>query len=203
LSFSAAAYLLALGLSLRGGLDGLVVTLAPGIAAVLYSEPCLPITDVDRLKDVAGLNTAIVAAAWAIPLTYLPVAIGGGSAGVTAMVVGLFIFLRTFAGVEVMNVRDVVGDRAVGVGTLPVRFGVRPTRMVLYAIDAVTVTLLLVAASLNLLSPVMAGVLAAVIPYSVLITTLLGTDLDRTRLGTAKDGEYILMAAGAFVVLSL
>jgi len=196
------AYVCALALAALGGLVAVGVVLLPGVAAAAYSEAWLPVTDYDRLKEVPVVNTAVTAGAWALPLGYLPVAFAGSAPSAAPALVATFLFLRTAGASEVMNARDVAGDRRAGVVTVPIAVGIQRTRHVLYTVDA--------AAALTLVAGVLGGhfpapVAAALLPglgYSVLVTRRLGR-ADSDRLAVAKDAEYGLMALCALAAAGL
>lgn len=185
--------------AVHGGVAALAVVCVPLIACGLYSLPLVPGTRAKRLKDVFGVNTALVAVAWALPLTYLPVVLGGPVPLSHTVPVCVLLFLRTFISVEVFNVRDVAGDRASGVATLPTRLGVPATQHVLLVLDMAALAVVVTAA--DALAPWALPVLAAVTIASMGLTLLLDRVENRRLLCLAKDGEYL--ALGAFAVLVL
>ena len=82
-----------------GGPAALAVACVPLGASLLYS---LPVTlGGRRLKDVLGANTTLVALAWAVTVTGLPLTFAGRALGPVAIAVCLFVYLRTFISVEV------------------------------------------------------------------------------------------------------
>ena len=204
-SLSVGAYLLALGVAALGGVACLALTLFPAAVGVLYSERLVPVPfgDVDRLKDVLAVNTASVAVAWAVPLTYLPLSFAGAPALAGSAFVALFLFLRTFVGVEFFNVRDVAGDRSEGVGTLPVAFGVRSTRLALYALDAASLAVLAVGVLVGALPRLAAFAAVPGVAYSLFVTSRLDADVDLGLLCSARDFDYLVMAASLAVFLGV
>ena len=192
---SAGAYLLALGVATLGGVGTLGLTLFPAAVAVIYSERVIPFGDVDRLKDVLAVNTGAVALAWAVPLTYLPLAFADAAALPGSAFVLVFFFFRTFVGVEFFNVRDVAGDRREGVGTLPVAFGVRSTQRILYGLDVLSLAVLAVGGFAGALPRLAALAVAPAVGYSLFVTSRLDTDVNLRWLCSARDLDYVLMAA--------
>ncbi|UVE51737.1 UbiA family prenyltransferase [Haloferax larsenii] len=204
--FSALAIIGALGLSIsRGGLYGLGLTLFPGVVAVFYSFPLLPIPSADRLKDIFLVNTAVVALAWAVLVAFVPLAVVAGQSQYVAgaVVAAVWFFIRSAISVEVHNVRDVAGDKENGVATLPTVVGVRRTQLILYAMELLSLGLLVGAAWLEYV-PIWAPIaLLPAIVYSVWITyALTGTNRSVERLCTLRDGEGVLMVLGVVVALS-
>jgi len=150
------AYGLAVALSVLGGPIALAVALLPGVFWVCYATNWIPgqgVGRVQRLKDVFLVNTIVVALAWAATLTFLPLAFAGEPITTPTLVVFSYFFLRVGTNTEIPNVRDVDGDRAIGVRTIPVVFGVTRTRWILSAIDLCTAGLVVLAVSLEFLSP--------------------------------------------------
>jgi 4-hydroxybenzoate polyprenyltransferase len=181
-----------------GGPVALGAAFTPLWAALCYSLP-VP-RGGRRLKDVFALNTALVALAWAVTVTVVPLALAGRPVGPVAVAVGLLFFLRSFVSVEVFNVRDVAGDAATGVRTLPVVLGVGRTRQVLALFDGCTVALL--AALLSVPGTARPALFALpVVGYSLALTWLAGRTEHMDALCLAKDGEYLLLGAVAVLVV--
>lgn len=197
---AAGAAALVLATVAGGPLGGLVV-LSPAIAGVVYSTPALSFAGLGRLKDVFIANTALVAAAWAVPIATLPVVVAGEGSPLAVTVVCGYFFLRTFVSVEVFNVRDVAGDRATGVATLPTRLGSRATGRVLVGLDICSLALLVLAGPVVGLSST--AVMAAV-PVTVLSVALTKavtvTDAD-ALFCLGKDGEYLVLGIAGLVAL--
>ena len=194
------AYGVALVLAGLEGLDSFVLTLVPLVAALLYSVEWVPVAGGKRLKDVLFVNTALVAAAWAVYVTFIPLAWTDAAVAPNAIVLCLFFFVQTVVAGEVLNARDVAGDRAEGVSTLSTVFGVARTRYVLYAFDVLTLVLLAGAVSLGFLSTVGALALVPAVIYSLGISALVGRDVDLSRLGTCRDLQYALMLGCVLVI---
>ncbi|WP_256299666.1 UbiA family prenyltransferase [Haloarchaeobius salinus] len=195
------AYVLALGLAALEGLDSFLLTLVPAAAAVLYSTPWLPVDGGTRLKDVLVVNTVLVAGSWAAYVAFIPVAYADAPVTPAALTVCAFFFLQTVVAGEVLNARDVAGDRAEGVSTMATVFGIRHTQFVLYALDVVTLALLVWAATTGVLSVPLALALVPAVGYSLLVTALVGRDVDRGRLGTCRDCQYLLMLCCVLVAV--
>ncbi|MFD1645714.1 UbiA family prenyltransferase [Haloarchaeobius litoreus] len=195
------AYVLALGLAALEGLDSFLLTLVPAAAAVLYSTPWLPFDGGTRVKDVLVLNTVLVAGAWAAYVSFIPVAYVDAPVTPTAVVVCVFFFLQTVVAGEVLNARDVAGDRAEGVSTMATVLGVRRTQFVLYALDGVTLALLGWAATTGLLAVPLALALIPAVGYSLLVTALVGRSVDLDWLGTCRDCQYAVMLCCVLVAV--
>lgn len=193
---SAAAYGLAVTLSVLGGPVALAITVLPGVFWVLYATDWLPEAGlhVQRLKDVFVLNSTVVALAWAVSLTFLPLAYAGAGLTWTTAVVFVYFFLRSFVDTEVPNVRDVEGDREIGVNTLPVVVGVDRTRRALYGIDVFTAGIVAFAAIAGHLSVIMATVLLVGLAYSLGVTSFVGRIEDEKLLSIATECEYVVVA---------
>ncbi|WP_435062178.1 UbiA family prenyltransferase [Halobaculum sp. EA56] len=200
----AVAYGLAVAASVLGGPATLAVTLLPGVFWIAYAADWVPeaATRVRRLKEVLVVNSAVVALAWATTLTALPVAFTGAAVTpATAVVFGYFL-LRSFVDTEVPNVGDVEADRAVGVNTLPVAFGVPATRRALWALDLVTAAGVVWAAHAGVLSVGPAAALCVGLAYSLVVTGLLGR-ADDDLVSLAAECEYVVVMAALVAVSAL
>jgi 4-hydroxybenzoate polyprenyltransferase len=195
------AYVLALALAALEGLDSFLLTLVPAAAAVLYSTPWLPYDGGTRVKDLLVANTVLVAGSWAVYVAFIPVTYADAAVSVSAVAVCTFFFLQTVVAGEVLNARDVVGDRAEGVRTMATVFGVRRTQWALYALDGLSLVLLAWAATAGILAVPLAIALVPAVGYSVLVTALVGRGVDLGRLGTCRDCQYALMLCCVLVVV--
>lgn len=177
-----------------GGPAAVAVTFVPIAACLCYSVPVTPAGR--RLKDVYVVNTLLVALAWALTVTLLPIALAGEPIGPVAVAVCGFFLLRSFGSVELCNVRDIAGDSAAGVDTLPVVSGVDRTRRLLVALDAVSLGVLgsLVAVP-HASVPALFALL--IVSAALSLTWVLGRTDDVDGLCLAKDGEYLLLGVVA------
>ncbi|MFC6724684.1 UbiA family prenyltransferase, partial [Halobium palmae] len=199
---AATAYALALGIAVLGGPLALLLTLVPGVVGVLYSRDLLRFGSTRRLKEVLVLNTTVVALAWAVVVVLLPLAYVGMPIGAGASVLfGVFV-LRTFIAGELLNVRDVSGDSAAGVSTLPLAVGTGRTRLLLYGLDAVTLGLLVAATVEGVLPDAVALAFVPAVLLSIAVSSRAGRTDDMSRLGLLRDAEYPLML-GCCLLLGL
>lgn len=196
---AAGAYGLAVALSVLGGPIALAITLLPGALWICYATDWVPGDGayVHRLKDLFLVNTMVVALAWAVTLTFLPLTFADGVLTPSTAVVFAYFFLRVFTNTEIPNVRDVEGDRAIGVLTIPVVFGVDRTRRILLGIDCCTASLVVLAVRIDSLTPVAGLALLAGVGYSLGVTSLIGRVENDRLLAKAAECEYLV----AFAVL--
>jgi 4-hydroxybenzoate polyprenyltransferase len=201
----AVSYALAVTLSVLGGPLALALTLTPGAFWVLYATDWVPDAGfrVRRLKQVVVLNSAVVALAWAVTLTFLPLAFADEPVTLSAAVVFGYFFLRSFVDTEVPNVRDVDADRQTDVATLPVRLGVRRTRYALYGVDVGTLALVGYATTVGVLPVAMSTALVVGLLYSVGIITLVGRFEDEGLLARLPECEYVFVAVTLLIALGV
>ncbi|QCJ46671.1 MULTISPECIES: UbiA family prenyltransferase [Haloprofundus] len=190
-------YGLAVALSVLGGPYALGITLLPGMFGVLYASDWMPDVGVRfaRFKEILVVNTAVVAFAWAVTLTFLPLAFAGRAFTPAAGVVFCYFFLRSFVDTELPNVGDVESDRASDVSTLPLVLGVRGTRYALYGLDLVSLALVVYAAGTGLLPSGVATALGVGIAYSSSVVSRIGRTEDYELLTLASECEYLLVGA--------
>ncbi len=195
------AYVIALCLSALQGLDSLFITTIPLIAGIVYSVPLFPARfGFRRLKEVPLMKSLVVAFSWAIPPALLPVCHACLPGGAATGIAGIFFFFLVFINTVVFDIRDVEGDLASGVKTLPTILGSRRTLILLTAMNAVVgVALMLAGGLLPGLHPVL--LLAAGTAYAQ------GYLLCFQRFGTEKlsfellaDGQFILLAVTLYLL---
>jgi 4-hydroxybenzoate polyprenyltransferase len=194
---AAVAYGVAVALSLLGGPVALLLTLIPGVFWAVYA---LDVGEnvgigVRRLKDVLIVNSTVVALAWALTLTFLPLAFAGRAITPAVVVVFLYFFLRAVTDTEIPNIADVEADREIGVSTIPVMFGIPRTRQFLYAIDALAAALVGYAVYAGYLPLVYGLALGAGLCYSVMLVRTLGRWEMDAVLAKASEWEYLVTLA--------
>ncbi len=199
------AYGSAVAISALGGPLAFAGALLPGLLWILYASDWLPeITpSFQRLKNVFLVNTVVVAFAWAVTVTLLPIAFAGASFTPAAALVFAYFFLGTFVNAEIPNVRDVESDRASGASTLPIVLGVRRTRQLLYGIDLCIGLLVGYAVLEGYLPAVLAAGLVVGLGYSVAVTGLLGRSDRGGLLTIVAESEYLVVAAAMLLAIRI
>jgi 4-hydroxybenzoate polyprenyltransferase len=131
------SYALALMFSTFYGISTLIVACIPLICGILYSEPILPsLWRYRRLKEIPIFKNIIVAGAWALVLSLLPVCIDSSVPNKDVLISGIFFFTYVFMASVLPDIRDRDGDSSVGVVTLPVLIGIPRTNILLIAITS-------------------------------------------------------------------
>jgi len=195
--FYTLVYLVGVGLAVYSGKrDALLLVLLPVLSLLLYS--IVPIPKLKRLKRLFILNTALISLTWA-GLTYLPVTLASGAeSSLLVVLLSVFWFLRVANGVEVCNIPDVEGDHQKEIATLPVKLGIQNTKYVVYAIDVISIIILVLIQVLTqpAISPFLA-VLAIV--YSTGIAHFAGRRFSYRTAGFVYDSHVFLIAVSVFV----
>jgi len=195
------AYVVALCLSALQGFGSLLITTVPLVAGIVYSVPLFPARfGFRRLKEVPVMKSLIVAFSWAVPPALLPVCHAAIPAGAATGIVGVFFFLQIFTNTVVYDLRDVEGDAASGVRTIPTILGAKKTLLLLTGMN-VSVGTALVLAGGTLSGFWSVPLLAAGMVYAQ------GYLLCFQRFGTEKlffelftDGEFIVLAVTLYLL---
>mgnify|MGYP000356769026 CR=1 FL=1 len=200
---TAGAYGIAIAISITGGPLALGLTLLPGAFWILYASDWLPTlsSGFDRLKGVLIVNSALVALAWAITMTFLPLAFADAAVTPVAAVVFAYFFLDRFINVEIPNVEDRAGDEAIGVSTLPTVLGLRRTRRVLYGLALSVAALLIGAFVVELLTLRLTTALLVGVGYTFVASALVGRLDEYGPLTVASNGKHLVVFA-ALLLLS-
>ncbi|MDD1719753.1 MAG: UbiA family prenyltransferase [Methanoregulaceae archaeon] len=137
LFFSAlACYALAVFIAIPYGIFPVLVTLVPLLAGILYSVPCLPRRmRYRRLKEIPVVKNLVVAFAWSLTLTFLPVSVGVTFSPMKVLLAFIFFTSYVFIASTIPDIRDREGDALSGVRTIPVILGVERTTMLLTGIN--------------------------------------------------------------------
>jgi 4-hydroxybenzoate polyprenyltransferase len=196
------AYAIAFCLSALQGFGSLLVTTVPLVAGVIYSVPLFPARfGFRRLKEVPLMKSLVVAFSWAVPPALLPVCHAGLPVGAATGIAGIFFFFLVFINTVVFDIRDVDGDRASGVKTIPTIFGPHRTLIFLTAMNAtIGAALVLVGGLLPGFHPVL--LLAVGIGY-VQGYLLCFHRLIREKLlfELLADGQFILLAVILYLLI--
>lgn len=134
---SIAGYIAAIGLGLFYGPEAVFLTLFPLLAGIFYSIPIFPKKfGFSRIKEVPVFKSLIVAVSWAVPPAFLPVYLASMNPCFQTYITTLYFFILVFTSTVVFDVRDMVGDAASGVKTIPVIIGKKKTAFLLSLINA-------------------------------------------------------------------
>ena len=176
-------YVLAVGGAFALGLSGAPFLFLPVVVAALYS--------LFRVKRILLVKNLIVGLSWGV----IPLGVGFyyGAVFVSEILVpfGFFTVMLTVAA-AVFDIKDIEGDRAEGIRTVPIVFGPKATRigaLAVTAVVAVAVVGLVVAGVVPRQFLVFLGFLAYVAAYVPFATA------DRGPLfyGFVIDGEHVFL----------
>nr|HID58637.1 4-hydroxy-3-methylbut-2-enyl diphosphate reductase [Desulfobacterales bacterium] len=157
---------LLLSLALSSGVAGLVIALSFGlipflilftmsILGVLYNVKLTPGRvrirgSFQRIKDIPGSKTVLIATAWGIVTAFLPGIIALGKITLSLMFVSLWAIIMVFVRTALFDILDIQGDRIVGQETLPIVFGEDKTMSILKVLLLVFLVALPLAYPLNI-----------------------------------------------------
>ncbi len=154
---SAFSLVAAFYLATRLGLDALILTLFTLLSSLAYSVTFLPGRfPGGRLKNLTGLKEFLSSLGWGLMTVLIPVfSTTGSSPGIiSTAVVFLLVFSILFVRSVLFAIRDLDGDRLVGRETIPVVLGVAGTKRLLFALMALVVGVLILAAAQSWITPV-------------------------------------------------
>jgi 4-hydroxybenzoate polyprenyltransferase len=138
---SVAAYLLAGLILLLSKPFALPIIFLPFAANAFYATK-LPVLNF-RLKDIPFVKNFVVAVAWGLTCTLLPAAYMVYPPEVKILrTVFYFMLVTTFIAAVLYDVRDVKGDREIGVRTIPVILGAGKTTGILLVLNSTLLPLL-------------------------------------------------------------
>jgi 4-hydroxybenzoate polyprenyltransferase len=190
------AYLLALVLSGFYGMTVILISAIPLLSGLIYSTPIFPKGfRYRRLKEIPVAKSLLVAVAWALPPALLPVYVAGTSPDLVTVAVILFFFSLVFINTVLFDIRDVEGDRATGVHTIPVCIGVTNTKILLTIVN-IFLGIVVVSALLFRIPSVFIGLIIIGMIYAQTYILL----YQKVSTGNLKCD---LIADGQFIVLGL
>ena len=177
-------YLTAVGAVVVAGVPGAPALVLPPVVVVLYS--------VLGLKRVLLVKNLLVGLSWGLIALGMGVYHGDPTAPDVLGFTGFIVAMLTIAA-AVFDIKDIEGDRAEGIATLPVVFGPRTTRLLAAGASLAVggaVTALVLAGVVGVRHLALSGFTLYVAGYSLAATT------DRTPLfyGFVVDVEHLLLA---------
>lgn len=164
------------------------VFLVPLILGILYSTP----VGARRLKDYLVGKNVTVSLSFGLEAALLPAVLGFD--WLFFWLVFSFIFVKGMVNTIVFDLRDVQGDTAMGVDTVPVRLGVRNTMLLLLAVNSLFIPWLLLVLHFSVFGPYI-PVLAFSIVYSYFYIVYLcrSNSIPKSHYGFLVDGEMIVL----------
>jgi 4-hydroxybenzoate polyprenyltransferase len=189
------AYLLALVLSGFYGILVILVSSIPLLTGLIYSTPILPQGfRYRRLKEIPVLKSLLVAIAWALPPALLPVYISGASPDLVTLAVILFFFSLVFINTVLFDIRDLEGDRAAGVRTIPVLLGIPRTKTLLTLVNVIFGTAVLSILLFSHISPVYICLIVTGMIYAqAYILLYQNVSTGNLRCDVIADGQFIVL----------
>lgn len=164
------ALMASLGLSLSLGLEQFFSLAAFGLLGALYGVKLIPlpwarhIMGIRRLKDLPASRDLGTALGWTVAAGVVPLLTVGAASSLRAIGVLAFVFLLVFLRSALIGVRDVQGDKIMGMETIFKVVGKRRTKAVLISVVA-ALTVLLLGLTFPWRGLPLAGFLFTVVPY--------------------------------------
>jgi 4-hydroxy-3-methylbut-2-enyl diphosphate reductase len=196
----------ALGLAWSLGTDQFLALAAFGLLGALYAVKIVPLSwarhimGIRRLKDLPASRDLGTALGWTVAAGIIPLLTVGSSSPFRAAGVLGFVFLLVFLRSALIGVRDVQGDKIMGMETIFKVVGKRRTKAVLTSVVA-ALTILLLGLTFPWHGFPLAGFLFTVVPYMCGVSWLYHQRLlPKGAAGEILvDGQFLLAGVMAFV----
>lgn len=200
------ALMASLGLAFSLGPDQFFALAAFGLLGALYGVKLIPLSwarhimGIRRLKDLPASRDLGTALGWTVAASVVPLLTVGSSSSLRAVGVISFVFLLVFLRSALIGIRDVQGDKIMGMETIFKVVGKRRTKTVLVSAVAALIVLLL-SLTFPWQEPPLAGFLFTVVPYICGVSWLYHQRLlPKGAAGEAiVDGQFLLAGAMAFL----
>ncbi|MCD6299491.1 MAG: UbiA family prenyltransferase [Thermoplasmata archaeon] len=168
----------------------IIVLLTPLLFGVVYSMRIRNF----RLKDYFIGKNVTVSLSWAMEASLLP-AVFHFNKSLVAILFS-FIFIKGMVNTVLFDMRDIRGDAAAGVKTIPVKLGLRNTKFLLLAMNTLLVPWVIFA-FYNSLFMIYIPVLVFCILYGYFYILYFSrkADIPKTHYGILLDGEWIFLLA--------
>ncbi|NYT01097.1 MAG: UbiA family prenyltransferase [Methanocellales archaeon] len=187
------SFIASMALALREGLN-IFLTMFSIISVYVGYGIGFPL--IPRLKDIPGVKNLVLVSSWTIVPTILPNLSESGvleKKGILlSIMIFYFIFIKILVNSILYDVRDIKGDSATGVRTLPVVLGVKNVRMILLIFNSTLILWIMVCWRLNIFLSFL-PILTANIFYGFWYINFFTENINnkRTLLDILVDGEWI------------
>ena len=126
------SYIIAIILGLLDSFYAVIILLVPLFAGVVYSIKVS--SKLPRLKDIFAVKNIIIALSWAVVTTFIPAINAPNVSWAFIIPIFYFFFVKSFVNSVVCDIRDIEGDTANGIRTIPVGIGKEKTKKILSAL---------------------------------------------------------------------
>lgn len=179
-------------LSASVGAQALSVIVTSLIVSIFYSVKLSPSTP--RLKEIVGLKSVLVAFSWGFTGALLPAS--SQAVDVTKIVMAFtYVFIQILVNTILCDVRDMDGDRASGVKTLPIALGLSATRNLLFIGNTFLFPWLLYCLTQGLFLEYMPALFFGMGYGYLIIWAFSRKGCNRLLVELAVDGEWIPLVA--------
>jgi 4-hydroxybenzoate polyprenyltransferase len=184
LCYSLAAYILSILLAFMDMPSTVPIIFVPLVANLVYSSKLLP--GMPRFKDIPVMKNLFVAITWALCATLLSAM--HTNVGSIAIVVFLFLLIKSFINTVIYDIRDEEGDRDIGVKTIPVLLGKKKAVYLLLLMNSALLPLLVFAGSFQ-------PIAIAMVPYGYAYILYFRERRNPLVLDLFVDGEWMYACA--------
>jgi len=187
---SLAALFVSFYFSFQIGLRAIMVLFSTFIIGFLYSVKITK--SIPRLKEIVGVKSLMVALSWGLTGSILPACSQQVEAS-KIMLVFTYIFIQLLVNTILCDVRDMNGDKASGMETIPLALGLKNTRKLLIGVNSLLFLWLIYCIMIGLFINYAPGLLFGIIYGYIIIFIFSRVNCDRLLVDLAVDGEWIPM----------
>jgi 4-hydroxybenzoate polyprenyltransferase len=184
LYYSLAAYALSALITLLDKPLALPIIFIPLAANAVYGSRIIP--DAPRLKDVPVVKNLVVAISWALVTTLLPAMNMAEKSSLVIASVFYFMLAKVFINAVLYDIRDIKGDKEMGIRTMPVLLGSRKTTAILLGINGTILPC--IAHISDLLKPLA----VMMVLYGFLYIIYFGETRSALSLDLLVDGQWMI-----------
>ncbi|MBN2334372.1 UbiA family prenyltransferase [Candidatus Bathyarchaeota archaeon] len=174
------------------GVQALAVVVTSFLVSVVYSVKLSP--TVPRFKEMVGVKSLLVALCWGFTGSLLP----ASSQQVDTVKIVLaftYISIQLLVNTVLCDIRDMDGDTASGVKTLPIALGLKDTRRLLLAVNSLMFPWLIYCLTQGLFTEYMPALFFGVGYGYLIIWVFSKKGRSRLLVELAVDGEWIPLVA--------
>ncbi|HUV53858.1 MAG TPA: UbiA family prenyltransferase [Candidatus Krumholzibacteriaceae bacterium] len=179
-------------LSASVGAQALSVIVTSFIASIFYSVKLSP--SIPRLKEILGLKSVLVAFSWGFTGALLPASSQAVDAAKIVMAF-TYIFIQILVNTILCDVRDMDGDRASGVKTLPLALGLSATKKLLFIVNTFMFPWLLYCLTQGLFQKYLPALFFGMGYGYLIIWAFSRKGCNRLLIELTVDGEWIPLVA--------
>ncbi|MGF7118061.1 UbiA family prenyltransferase [Methanobacterium oryzae] len=197
------SYFTSIVLGFLENIFAMLILLFPLCAGIAYNIKISP--KIPRLKDIFAVKNIITALSWAVGTAFLPLTNSSGISLILIISLFYFFFIKSFVNTVLYDIRDIEGDIANGIKTIPVGIGKLKTKKLLLILTSSLIPVSLILLLINEISlvPFITMVFCIFNAYWYINYTCNSTKIHKYKMPLLINGEWFFVLGLWYTILPI